>query len=314
MNEREIHSLIALLDDDDQEVLEHVQGKLLSLGKDAIPVLESEWSKLQNVTQQDRLTQIVHRIQYSELLKEFRDWYRSPEHDLLTGICLIARYRYPTLNPQDIINQIDKIRLDIWLDMHHDLSPYEKVRIINSVVYHELGFKGNTENYHAPDNSFINVVLESRRGNPIMMAVIYILLGQRLHLPIFGVNLPQHFVCAYKEENKQLLLNDPFNLKTQHDYREGRVLFYINAFNNGAVFSKANLEQFLRQIKIEPQPDYFEACGNLSIVKRILRNLVVAYEKQQDTEKADDVKELLLAVGETYFSYNEEAPPEEEEE
>ncbi len=60
------------------------------------------------------------------------------------------------------------------------------------------------------------------------------------------------------------------------------------------------------------QPDYFEACSNLSIVKRILRNLVVAYEKQQDTEKADDVKELLLAVGETYFSYNEEAPPEEE--
>ncbi len=313
MNEREIHSLIALLDDDDQEILAHVEGKLLSLGKEAIPVLESEWSKLGYSTQKDRLNQIVHRIQYNELLKEFRDWYRSPEHDLLAGICLIARYRYPTLNSQDIINQIDKIRLDIWLDMHHDLSPYEKVRIINSVVYHELGFKGNTENYHAPDNSFINVVLETRKGNPIMMAVIYILLGQRLHLPIFGVNLPQHFVCAYKEENKQLLLNDPFNLKTQHDYREGRVLFYINAFNNGAVFSKANLEQFLRQIKIEPQPDYFEACGNLSIIKRILRNLVVAYEKQQDTEKANDVKELLLAVGETYFSYNEEAPPEEEE-
>ena len=86
MNERELHSLIALLDDDDQEVLEHVRGRLLSLGKDAIPALESAWSKLQNATQQNRLIQIVHRIQYSELLKEFRDWYRLPEHDLLTGI------------------------------------------------------------------------------------------------------------------------------------------------------------------------------------------------------------------------------------
>lgn len=313
INEREIHSLVALLDDDDQEVLNHVESKLLSLGKDAIPILESEWSKLQNTTQQNRLLQIVHRIQYSELLKEFADWFSSSEQDLLTGIYLIARYQYPNLNEQDIINHIDKIRLDIWLDMHHDLSPYEKVRIINSVLYNELGFKGNIDNYHAPENSFINIVLETRKGNPIMMAVIYILLGQRLHLPIFGVNLPQHFVCAYKEENKQLLLNDPFNLKTQHDYREGRVLFYINAFNNGAVFSKANLEQFLRQIKIEPQPDYFEACGNLSIIKRILRNLVVAYEKQKDSDKANEVKDILLAIGETYFSYNEEAPPEEEE-
>jgi len=313
MMEREIHSLIALLDDDDQEVLDHVESKLLSLGKEAIPILESGWSKLQNKTQQNRLLQVVHRIQYTELLKEFGDWYCSSEQDLLRGICLIARYRYPNLNTQDIINQIDKIRLDIWLDMNHDLSPYEKVRIINSAVYHELGFKGNTDNYHAPENSFINVVLETRKGNPIMLAVIYILLGQRLHLPIFGVNLPQHFVCAYKEENKLLLINDPFNLKTQHDYREGRVLFYINAFNNGAVFSKANLEQFLRQIKFEPQPDYFEACGNLSIIKRILRNLVVAYEKQQDTDKVNEVKELLLAIGETYFSYNEEAPPEEED-
>lgn len=313
LSNKEIQSLISLLDDDDDEVLQHVQTKLISLGKDAIPALESEWAGLTNQLHQQRVENIIHQIQYRHLLIDLKQWYDSQEQDLLTGVCIVARYRYPDLNQQSIINQIDQIRLDIWLEMHYDLSPYEKVRIINHALYNLFGFKGNTDNYHAPDNSFINVVLESRKGNPIMMAVIYILLAQRLHLPVFGVNLPQHFVCAYKEENKNQLLNDPFNLKTVLDYREGRVLFYINAFNNGAVFSKANLEQFLRQVRIEARPDYFEACNNLDIVKRIMRNLVVAYEKNNMPEKANDIKDMLLVLGENYFSYNEEAPPEEEE-
>jgi regulator of sirC expression with transglutaminase-like and TPR domain len=308
LSDAEIRSLVALLDDDDDEVLNHVQAKLLS---EVIPTLEQEWGNLKDVEQQQRVEDIIHRIQYRSLLSALKSWYESPAQDLLTGVCIVARYRYPDIDQQKILNEIDKIRLDIWLEMHYDLSPYEKVRIINHVIYQVFGFKGNTDNYHSPENSFINVVLESRKGNPIMLAVIYMLVAQRLHLPVFGVNLPQHFVCAYKEENVHVGDNDPFNIKTQLDYRDGRVLFYINAFNQGAVFSKANLEQFLRQIKIEQRGDYFEPCSNLDIVKRILRNLVVAYEKEKKEENAADIKQMLLTLGEDYFSYNEEQPPEE---
>lgn len=311
LNETEIRSLVALLDDEDEEILSHVQSKLLSLGAEVIPALEQEWGNLKDPVQQQRVEEIIHRIQYRSLLVALQKWYESPGHDLLTGVCIIARYRYPDIDQQKILNEIDKIRLDIWLEMHYDLSPYEKVRIINHTLYNVFGFKGNTDNYHAPENSFINIVLESRRGNPIMLAVIYMLVAQRLHLPVFGVNLPQHFVCAYKEESQENAANDPFNIRSNLDYRDGRVLFYINAFNQGAVFSKANLEQFLRQIKIEQRGDYFEPCSNLDIVKRILRNLVVSYEKDKKDNNADDIKQMLLTLGETYFSYNEEQPPEE---
>ncbi len=313
MDEKEIYSLIALLDDSDQEVLEHVEGKLFSLGASVIPLLESEHLVLSNGEQKERLERVIHNLQYTQLLAELKSWFNTPEHDLIAGVCLIARYRYPKLNTQDIINQIDQLRLDIWLDMHYELSPYEKVKVINNVLFNEAGFKGNSDNYHAPENSFINDVLSSKKGNPIMLAVIFILIGQRLHLPIFGVNLPQHFVCAYKEEKAALINNDPFNFKSKPDYREGRVLFYINPYNKGAVFSKANLELFIKQLRITPQPDYFEACSNLSIIKRILRNLVVSYEKQKDTHQANEVKDMLLTLGESYFSYNEETPPAEEE-
>lgn len=311
LSDNEIKSLITLLDDDDEEVLTHVKSKLISLGASVIPLLETSSNSCDNMVQQTQILHIVGVIRYRQLVEELTNWYQSSEQDLLTGVCIVARYRFPNLDIKDILNQIDQIRLDIWLEMHYDLSPYEKVRIINNALYNHFGFKGNTDNYHAPENSFINKVLESKRGNPIMLAVVYILLAQRLHLPVFGVNLPQHFVCAYKEENPQQLIHDPFNLTTQLNYKQGRVLFYINAFNNGAVFSRANLEQFLRQLRIDQRVDYFEPCSNLDIVKRILRNLVVSYEKTELPAEADDVKGLLLVLGENYFSYNEEAPPEE---
>lgn len=312
INESEIKSLVALLDDNDEEILSHIQSKLLSYGNEIVPFLEQTYTTLTDELQQQRVADIIQEIQYRLLVSELKAWYNSTDQDLLTGVCLIARYRYPTLDQQQILNQIDQIRLDIWLEMHYDLSPFEKVRIINHTLYNLFGFKGNTDDYHSPDNSFINVVLEQKKGNPIMLAVVYILLAQRLHLPVFGVNLPQHFVCAYKEENHHQAHNDPFNLKSHLDYREGRVIFYINAFNKGAVFSKANLEQFLQQMRIEARADYFEACGNLDIVKRMLRNLVVAYEKGNHEEHAERIKNLLLVLGETYFSYNEENPEEEE--
>lgn len=301
LTENELLSLISLLDDDDDEVLHHVESKLLSLGKDVIPILESQWGSIGNPDHQQKIEDIIHRIQFKQLLSDLKTWYDSPVQDLLEGVCIIARYRYPELDKQAIINELDKIRLDIWLELRYELSSYEIVRIINNILYEVHGFKGNTDHYHDPQNSFINHVLESRKGNPIMMSVIYILIAQRLQLPIFGVNLPQHFVCAYREEMKDRNF-DPFNVTSDPSPEYGRVLFYINAFNKGSVFSKSNLEQFLRQIKVEPRLEYFEACNNVDIVKRVLRNLVVSYEKTGKPQKVNDVKEMLLTLGEQYYS------------
>jgi regulator of sirC expression with transglutaminase-like and TPR domain len=212
-----------------------------------------------------------------------------------------------------VIHELDRIRLDVWLELHYDLTPFEKIRILNHVFYNLHGFQGNTDHYHDPQNSFINIALETKKGNPIMLAVIYMLVAQRLQIPVFGVNLPQHFVLAYKEDNLEHL-NDPFNVKPRLDYRHGKVLFYINAFNKGAVFSKANLEQFLIQIKIDPKYEFFEACSSVDIVKRVLRNLVVAYEKSGKQGKVGEVHEMLGVLGEPPLDQFEDITPGHEEE
>lgn len=314
LNEREVISLIALLDDEDLEVAEHVEQKLLSLGTDVISFLENEWGAIKNIEQQKKVENIIHRIHFTSLLNELREWSHEAEPDLLEGIILVSKYRYPDIDKQKILNEIDKIRLDIWLELHYDLTAYEKIRVLNHVFYQIHGFQGNTDNYHDPSNSFINNALESKKGNPIMLAIIYMLVAQRLQIPIFGVNLPQHFVLAYKEENTQHLTTDPFNTKPKLDHRFGKVLFYINAFNKGAVFSKANLEQFLIQIKIEPKYEFFEACSNTDIVKRVLRNLVIAYKQNNKLNNVSEVHEMLAILGEPLLNKFEDTTPENENE
>jgi regulator of sirC expression with transglutaminase-like and TPR domain len=313
LTDKEVLSLIALLDDDDEEIVKHVEDKLLSLGVDVVTILESEWDSIHNIEHQQKLENIIHKIQFENELETLREWSKSTDQDLLDGLYIIAKYRYPELTKQSIINEIDRIRLDIWLEMRYDFSAYEKIKIMNHIIYGVYGFTGNTDHYHDPANSFINTVLESKRGNPIMLAVVYMLVAQRLNMPVYGVNLPQHFVLGYKEENTTLDISDAFN-KVPHptaSHHKGKILFYINAFNNGSVFSKANLEQFLKQIQIEPRLEFFEPCSNIDIIKRVLRNLSVAYEKQHKPHKVHEVHQMLFVLGEPQLDHFEDTTPDD---
>ncbi len=298
MTDSELRSLVALLDDDDPEVLKHIESKILELGSPIIPFLENEWGFMKDIYHQQKVENIIHRIQYNDLYDSFVTWYKSGEQDLLHGVYLIARYRFPDLQKQKIINSIEKLRLDVWLEMNYDLGPYEKVRIINYILYMVHGFKGNVSNYHDPKNSFINEVLETKSGNPILLAVIYILISQKLNIPIYGVNLPQHFVLAYLDEFGKSNVEMKFNEIEKLMNQKGKILFYINAFNMGAIFTKTNLDQFLSQIKIEPKEDFLKPCSNLDIIKRVLRNLASAYEKQGHLQKQKEIQQLLFALGE----------------
>jgi regulator of sirC expression with transglutaminase-like and TPR domain len=298
MNEAELRSLVTLLDDDDPEVFHHIEQRLLSFGTQVIPFLEDEWGELKDMVHQQRLENIIHQLQFNALFNEFEEWYKTNDHDLLHGVYLVSKYRFPEYDKQHLISAIEKLRLDVWLELNYELSPYEKVRIINYILYQVHGLKGNVDNYHDPANSFINQVLETKKGNPILLAVIYMLVAQRLNVPIFGVNLPQHFVLAYLEEFGKSNVEMKFNEIEEWLNQSGKVLFYVNAFNGGTIFSKTNLEQFLSQINIEIKGDFLLPCSNLDVIKRILRNLASAYEKLKKVEKQKEIMKILYALGE----------------
>lgn len=280
MNEKEIASLIKLLDDPDHEIFLHIENKLLSYGNEVISYLESAWEKSFDALLQERIENLVHKIQYQNVKEDLALWYQSGGFDLLRGILIINRYQYPDLNEQKIINQLEALKRDVWLQMMNEASPVEKVKIINHIFYNVYGFSGNTTNHQDPQNSYLNQVMESKKGNQISLAIIYAIIAQKLDIPIYGVNLPQHFILAYVDDLKT----------TDNDHG---ILFYINVFNKGYIFGKKDIDQFLRQLKINPEMFFYEPCSNTDILKRVLRNLISAYEKAGANEKVHELQNLL---------------------
>lgn len=280
INEKEIVSLIKLLDDTDQEVYSLIEHKLLTYGSEVVNYLESAWEKSFDPLLQERIENLVHKIQFQNVKEDLSLWYQSGSFDLLRGILIINRYQYPDLNEHKIINQIEAIKRDVWLQMMYEASPVEKVKLINHIFYNIYGFSGNTTNHKDPQNSYLSQVLESKKGNQISLAIIYSIIAQKLDIPIYGVNLPQHFILAYEDEER----------RTEE---ENGILFYINVFNKGYIFGKKDIDQFLKQLQIQPENIYYQPCSNTDIIKRVLRNLISSYEELGSEEKSNELQELL---------------------
>jgi regulator of sirC expression with transglutaminase-like and TPR domain len=275
----EISALVKLLDDTDPEVFEHVEKRLLEYGNEVIDFLENAWENTLNTVLQERIENVVHLIQFNNVKEDLTLWYQSGAFDLLKGALVINRYQYPDLDEQKLVNQIEEIKREIWLDLQYEMSSIEKVKLINHVFYNVYGFRGNTKNHNDPQNSYISQVLESKRGNQISLAILYSTLAQKLDIPVYGVNLPQHFILGYVDESRR-------------EENEFSVLFYINVFNKGAIFGKHDVDHFLRQLKLDPLPGFYAPCSNVEIIRRILRNLIAAYESQGLSEKVAELQEL----------------------
>jgi regulator of sirC expression with transglutaminase-like and TPR domain len=280
INLTEVNSLIRLLDDPDTEVYEHVHQKLLSFGNEAIEHLESAFEKAFDPIQQQRIANLVHEIQFGTVKNDLKLWYQGGAFDLLQGILIVNRYQYPDLDEQKVINQIESIKRDIWIQMMNEASPVEQVKLMNHVFYSIHGFSGNTNNHRDPQNSYISQVLETKKGNQISLAIIYSIIAQKLDIPVYGVNLPQHFILAYLDESRE----------TEFD---GGILFYINAFNKGFIFGRRDVDMFLKQLNLQFDKQFYEPCSNAEIIKRVLRNLISAYEHLGSSEKVDELNELL---------------------
>ncbi len=272
MDENQLQALFTLLDDPDTEIAKHVIDKLTSLGTDYIPRFEQEWENNANTLVQFRLENIIHTLQYDSLSKRLINWKNNNQEDLMLGLSIISSYQYPELSIEVLRAQIDQLYYEAWLNFKDVENPLDKIRVLNNVFFDVFKFSANSKNFHSPNNNYINNVLETKKGNPISLCSVYMMIAQKLDIPVFGVNLPNLFVLTYKDDHEQ---------------------FYINVFNRGLIFSKRDIDNYIKQINLEPLEEFYEPCSNLDIIKRVLRNLLVSYEKENETNKQDEIKYLL---------------------
>ena len=283
----ELNALISLLDEPNDEMFDQIRNQLMNYGNDAIPLLEDAWDNSFDNIIQTRIEDIIHTIQLKELSIAISHWAGSNSFDLLRGFYLITKYQYPDLDEQDIIYRVELIKRDISLELNSNLTALEKVKVINHIIFEIHGYKGNKTNIDAPQNLFINSLLESKKGNHLSIGILYIIIAQKLGIPIFGVNLPQHFILAYVDETHE----EKYKIVDENE-----VLFYINPFNKGAVFTQREIDVFIKHMRIEPNDAYFKPCDNTTIMKRLFETLIYSYKKLGYESKVMELNMLIRAL------------------
>ena len=285
MPDNELNALIALLDDPDKEVFNAVSENIINHGLSVVSVLEETWESSNSELAQRRIETLIHTIQLNGTIHNLTKWVEAGATDLLEGAYYLTLYQYPDFQLGVIERTIEKIRKDVWLELNENLTALEKVKILNHIFYEVHGFSSNTSNFFAPQNCYINQVIETKKGGPLTLAILYSTVAQRLGLPIYTVNLPKNFILAYKDRFKTSSTENP----------RDSILFYINPFNKGAILGRREIEHFLNQQNIEPKDDFFLPCSNQVTIAQLIASMKYSYEKLGNHEKVHDL-ELLETI------------------
>jgi regulator of sirC expression with transglutaminase-like and TPR domain len=206
--------------------------------------------------------------------------------DLAHACLMIAQDAYPELDVERYLGEIERMAMRLRGRMPQTLSPEERVAALNEFLFEELGFRGNTEEYYDPRNSYLNEVMDRRTGIPITLSVLYMALGRRVGLPLEGVSFPGHFLVRLRLRDGILVL-DPFAAGAPQSATELRErlqrVIPPGALDNTTA-GELPLEQFL------------EPATNRQILARVLRNLKAIYRETDKPERMLEVLNRMLLV------------------
>lgn len=280
---KDTENLIKLLDDSDTFVYQHVKSKLMEIGNDALPALLMSLTN-DNPILNERIKNIIDEIYFNEVDTKFKELSEKKEGILEEAVFLIANYGYPEMDMKKYQSELDEMstKLNLSIDkmklnpLIPQDDPLQIIKIINHFLFYQQGFKGNTENFYEPENTFFNDVMDRKKGIPISLSILYLLICKRLNLPTYGVNLPAHFIIKYVDERDE---------------------FYIDPYNNGIVISKSEAIKFLSRIGLTKEDfdsiSFLKIADDKDIIKRSLNNLVNIYTRSGDTQKTEQLKKIM---------------------
>jgi regulator of sirC expression with transglutaminase-like and TPR domain len=201
------------------------------------------------------------------------------EIDLLRASLTIARTEYPDLDIRNYVTRVEALASKVRNSLTPDNSVLDIIHAINRVLFQEMNFRGNREDYYDPRNSFLNDVLERRLGIPITLSVLYMEVGRRVGLPLVGVGMPGHFLLkVYDIEGRQIL---------------------IDPFNSGAMLSAADCERRMTEVyagELRFKPEFLLPVSRRQILTRMLNNLRHIYMSVRQFRKTLAIVDMVLAI------------------
>jgi regulator of sirC expression with transglutaminase-like and TPR domain len=201
---------------------------------------------------------------------------------------LLAKFQYPELDEMRVTQTIGQITQDIWIELSDTMLTTDKIRVINHILFDDQNLTPNPKNAYALQDLFIQQVLDTKRGNALSLGVIYLILGQALKIPLYGVDLPHHFILACARI-------EPATGK--HLLSEEHVSFYINPFYKGMVFSAKEIDRYLGEARLPIKKEFYTPCTNVRVIMRLAEDMAKAYKRAGNNPQAETLKKLIALLG-----------------
>jgi regulator of sirC expression with transglutaminase-like and TPR domain len=266
---KEINALIQLLDDSDEEVLAAVEKKLLEYGKNIIPNLESAWETIDNSVIQEKIEDLIHIVNFTDVKTELKAWAQNDNAILFDAFLLLSTYRFNNVDVNQLRKKIKAIYQSIWLEMNSYLTPMEQINIMASVFYNMYKLKITTAYEANPNHYFINHQIEHQIGTPYTIGVLFVHFCYLLDIPVKVIDIPNQFLLGYVD----LIVSFREDEKAKGSEK---ILFYIDPCN-GMIYTKSDVEAYLKKNGIPRSYHYERQLSNHEIVINYLKQLVQLY-------------------------------------
>lgn len=285
VNNKEVEALLTLIEDPDSEVFEAVSTRIIAYGTPLIAHLEDLWENTFDNNVQERIETLIHRLHFNNLKTDFKEWSEAPHHELLPGALLVAKLIYPDLHTSKVIQDIERLRRSIWLELNNYLTPLEQANVVSSILYNYFGLKNTNQDERKPTDFLVSNIIESKKGNQTGNGVLYLILTELLDVPVRLVNVPGQFVLAYF---KSKLSSDMDKLHTNID-------FFIDP-TLGQMFTHNDLYHYLNRISTPPRPEHFKPLNNKQVIEKLLTDLCECYNNNNRPHMISEIDELTAIL------------------
>ncbi len=271
-------ALLSLLEDPSPVVRKELLKILNAMGPYGLEIL-SEAAQSSNRLLGWYAGSYLSELQSVDPVEELRAFIRSGKYELETGWMMISRVAHPALDIGGICDQLDAYASRCKELIVQPASSRDHCAIINRVLFHEAGFRGNSDRYTDPNNSFIDSVLQFKRGLPITLSILYLLVADRLSLRIAPISAPGHFVVGCFEETAP---------------------FYIDPFQHGKFLTAGHMLKRIETNNLKPDLSYLAPATTHETLSRVCRNLVYHYMESGEESMAGLFSDMLREFKEAY--------------
>jgi regulator of sirC expression with transglutaminase-like and TPR domain len=274
--EAQLTAMLTLLADDDPSVREAIRVRLVAGGEPVFQFLQRQ--RLHPVPAiRRRVVELLDQRAAERHDGEFLAYIlkQGEQFDFEEGVWRFTQTRHPGINVEAFRAQLDDWAGQVRTAIRISATGEETLTALNTVLFDELGFFGNEVDYYDPANSYVNQVMDRRRGIPISLSAVYLFVARRLGLPVVGIGMPGHFLCRYQTSIEE---------------------FYIDPFHRGKLLSRVECKRRIANLAVEYDESHLAPVSSRRMLQRMIANLHLIHKERKQRAEAERLQRYLIAL------------------